>query len=471
MPIGALLASSLVLAASLLATGVPAAHAAAKPVTAKATIAANPGNPTAPVSTSHRVSVNGVAIPVRSETVSGGSRDVAMLTKGTGTASFTVAFSKLATSAVVTVSPTALRIPVKRSGTRATFSLKGPHMLVIQATGTQPLFLYVTPPETAVPAKGAPDTVYFGPGIHEAGVIRPTSGQTVYLAAGALVRGRIDASGTTGVRVLGRGILDAGSATSRVDRTMAILFTDSSDITVEGIGVRNAQFWQTLYLNCRNVDVSWMNLMGELINNDGIDIDGVQGASFTHNFIDSGDDGFGWHALDAAANGEKETRGISAFDTTFWNVTAGNPVRIGSSMETTGWSDIDIRQSYVLRAHDSAFMIDNQDWAAITDVRVDGYYVETRPVTRTMIVAQVAQGHYSNTTGLAQQHGNGRGRIDGVTLARFYASSSGSVRILGADAGHRVTGLRLVDVRLGATRLTRSSQVRTNAFVAKIAFS
>lgn len=49
----------------------------------------------------------------------------------------------------------------------------------------KPLALCVTPLENDVPAAGDTNVVYFGPGVHEPGVIKPVFGQTVYLPPGA----------------------------------------------------------------------------------------------------------------------------------------------------------------------------------------------------------------------------------------------------------------------------------------------
>jgi hypothetical protein len=347
-----------------------------------------------------------------------------------------------------------------------TFTIRDAHPLVIETPGVRALFLFVTPSETAVPSASDPAVLYFGPGEHDAGVIRPVSGQTVYLAPGALVHGRIDGDDVTGVHVLGRGILDAGSDTSRTDKTMAIRFHDSSDITVSGIGVRNAQWWQTLYIRSSGIHVSWLNLMGTLINNDGIDTDGVQDMTVEHNFVMSGDDGFGWHALDAATNGEPETRGLHATDTTFWNVTGGNPVRFGSSMETEVFTDVSITQSYVLRAKEVALKFDVQDWATVSDVTVDGFHVESQPVGGQAIVLQVLKGQYSNDTGYRDE----RGRITGITIRDFTDVTADTVTLSGWDATHGVSDVALEDVVLGGAPLT-TAQVRTNQFVSGVTVS
>ena len=57
--------------------------------------------------------------------------------------------------------------------------------------GERPLHLFANPPEADPPDPASKDVIYFGPGVHDVTTIRPKSGQTVYLAGGAILRARI----------------------------------------------------------------------------------------------------------------------------------------------------------------------------------------------------------------------------------------------------------------------------------------
>ncbi|OHB68417.1 MAG: hypothetical protein A2Y77_15185 [Planctomycetes bacterium RBG_13_62_9] len=72
---------------------------------------------------------------------------------------------------------------------------------------THPLLVFADAPETDVPNAGDAKVIYFGPGVHNAGMIRPAAGQTVYLAGGAYVKGAIDARNQPNVMIRGRGVL------------------------------------------------------------------------------------------------------------------------------------------------------------------------------------------------------------------------------------------------------------------------
>jgi hypothetical protein len=69
-----------------------------------------------------------------------------------------------------------------------------------------PLFIFVDAPETEIPAPG-PGVHFFGPGVHDIGPhYAVQTGETVYLAPGAVVRGTITARGSD-LRICGRGVL------------------------------------------------------------------------------------------------------------------------------------------------------------------------------------------------------------------------------------------------------------------------
>ena len=65
-----------------------------------------------------------------------------------------------------------------------------------------------------VPKAGDPNVLYFGPGVHRPGKIELKSGETVYIAGGAVVYTAIGGRGVSGVRILGRGIIDTSEFAS-----------------------------------------------------------------------------------------------------------------------------------------------------------------------------------------------------------------------------------------------------------------
>src|SRR5690606_1883563 len=217
-----------------------------------------PGHPERPLSPRYTVTAGGRSVPVKAERF---GFDVAMFTLGDEPA--TVSVNVADDFTIHSIKPARHNLAVRRTGNILDFTLAEPLRLVLQIPGRTPLALIVTPPEEPPPSPDDPGVLHFGPGVTVAGVIRPTDGQTIYLAPGALVKGRIEARGVSHVTVRGRGLLETEGYSTRADRTHGILFEDATDITVSGIGVRSHHtWWQTLFLNARSVSVSHVNIFG-----------------------------------------------------------------------------------------------------------------------------------------------------------------------------------------------------------------
>jgi hypothetical protein len=187
-----------------------------------------------------------------------------------------------------------------------------------------PFFLFANPPEKEVPVEGAAGVHYFGPGLHEIGdKYRVGSGETVYLAGGALVQGSIHYEGNE-VRICGRGILsdrarmqdriarakadrDAGD-THPWDRNhdqwyaakVATIYGSGSNAVVEGITIVDSPFYM-VRLDGPGTIVRNVKLISDLYNNNGI----IAGPR--HQILDSffkvEDDVFCWMAPLSLARG------------------------------------------------------------------------------------------------------------------------------------------------------------------------
>ncbi len=96
-------------------------------------------------------------------------------------------------------------------GRTITFSIAGPAKLSISRPGdhaanSEMLFLFANAPETLVPKMGSPRLRYYGPGTYHEN-LDPKSGDSIYLAPGALVFGALNLWGVENVKVFGRGTI------------------------------------------------------------------------------------------------------------------------------------------------------------------------------------------------------------------------------------------------------------------------
>lgn len=416
-----------------------------------------PAIPGVPQSTTLAVKVNGQQVPVNYEKKFD-FQTAAFCLSGTATVEIAV------TGPVqnCTIFPSRHKILPVIQGQHITFSCSGPLNLVVQIDGQLPLALIATPPEQNAPKPTDPNVIYFAPGTHEAGIIRPTSGQIVYLAPGALVKGRIEAKDVNNVTVKGRGILDSGRYSIRKDKTPGILFERCSNILVEGIGHRGGTWWQSLYLASQNIQVSNMNLFGKSVNTDGIDIDGVKNFTARDCFIRAEDDGFGWHAVDARANGDITTEDALAENCIVWNTSAGNGLRIGASMESPLFQNITFRNIDILKHAGAAIRSDHSDWAWCKNIRFENFTDETAAKTVEIVISKT---RYSNDNGYKDE----RGHFDGLHFVNL-VSPGGVIELRGADDDHLIENVSFENCVIGGTPIMSLQQITTNAFVKNVSF-
>ena len=142
---------------------------------------------------------------------------------------------------------------------------------------SHPLLIFADPPEINIPNSEDANVIYFGPGVHDAGIISPSTGQIVYIAGGAYVKGAIAANNQSNVKILGRGILSQENMAFHEAHSIFIEGWSTKNCLVEGITIIQQAFFgiavQGAGTEIRNVKIigCWR------FNNDGVDLprDGV----------------------------------------------------------------------------------------------------------------------------------------------------------------------------------------------------
>lgn len=466
------------------------------------TVVPDPGKISEPLSETVSLFVDGKEIDVRREELKGmsegGNRDKAPMY-------FNVAKLSLETDKEISielkgkngtvisdkwvVSPTELEIPRLVSKGVGYIFIDKPQTLFIrdwtnrEGEGYEDIIILITPLETDVPYKyhekvtyyghnGAicennPDfsdgeIVYFDKGIHkELGAFNLKPGMKLYLAPGAVLEAKIETKNIVenpdGIKVYGRGVFESRAATNTGNKK-SVYFENCTNVVMEGVGSRNAREWQTLYVNCSNFSIKNMNIMAILLNNDGIDLDGVDNFTIEDNFIMSADDCFGWHGVDYTkiANQNypygRPTFDVTARNNIMYNI-YGNAVRFGSSSEQEAMYNIKIYDTYVISKAGYGLAITLHDWAEVHNVLVENMYIEEGTSGYNgVILAEVVQDDSSRTNegkqlpeGLESPAGN----IKDVVVRNLKAPWDGSklpITLGGYDETHKVTGLTLENI-------------------------
>ena len=130
------------------------------------------------------------------------------------------------------IRPLSYDIKHQLKGRTIFFKLSKPANLSVEVNGDifHNLQLFANTVEDFVPDPKDPNVIYYGPGIHEVpgGELMVASGKTVYLAGGAVLKGRVSILHASDVKVLGRGIIEQAPS-----RGVRIAF--SKNVTIEGV--------------------------------------------------------------------------------------------------------------------------------------------------------------------------------------------------------------------------------------------
>lgn len=273
------------------------------------------------------------------------------------------------------VRPKRLGIKPVIEGDSFSFDLPEPANLSIEINGNllRPLFLFGAPPEENPPPPGGAKVRYFGPGkVHQAGRLEVGSGETVYIAGGAVVRGMIAVENARNVRIRGRGILD-GSDPADTPGPM-IEMRNSRDVSVEGIVILNDTGWTLVPRFSEDLRFDNIKMIAWGNNSDGVDICASKRVRIADSFLRNNDDCI---PIKAAKEAAGDVEGVEVARCVLWNGLGGNAMEIGFELQTDLVRDIVFRRCDIIHVENgAAFSIHNGDRAVVRDVLFEDIWVE-----------------------------------------------------------------------------------------------
>lgn len=191
--------------------------------------------------------------------------------------------------------------PEARGDRELTFMLDAPAKLSLEPDGKRgPLLIFANAPETNPPRSNDAGVVWFGPGVHKPGRIALKSGQTLYLAGGAVVKGSVSARGTN-IAIRGRGML-CGNDWAWTKGPGHMLSIEGTNVTVEGIVLRGSWSWTLVPRGSREVTIRNVKICnGRVQNDDGINPCNSSKVLIEDCFIRTDDDCIALKGISAAA--------------------------------------------------------------------------------------------------------------------------------------------------------------------------
>jgi hypothetical protein len=243
----------------------------------------------------------------------------------------------------------------------------------------QVVHLFPYAPERDVPASDSPGVRYFGPGLHEPGLIELRDGETLYLAPGAWVKGNVRSIGSRNITIRGRGVLD-GSDVGGNPPAEAVVGPGAAGLRnliylegtvgakIEGITLFNSHGAWTVYMTgTTGTRVDGVRILNPSVNygDDGFDIVSSCDVLVENIFVRTNDD-----CVVVKNLGDVDTHDITVRHAVLWNMpTGGNGLEIGfetrnKPIHGVRFEDVDL--IHVERG--SAISIHNGDAATVEDV-------------------------------------------------------------------------------------------------------
>ena len=302
---------------------------------------------------------------------------------------------------------------------------------------------------------------YFGPGLHKMDTFDFEDGDTLYLAAGAIVtlqphpedeepinrkdwagqvnyRGAIIANGKKHVSIEGFGLLDF-SLLNWHERN-PIAFTNCQDVRVQGVTLVNAEAWNLTFRGCEDVLADQVHIFGYRENSDGIDIVSTQRAVVQDCFIRTGDDAVVVKAMVRGVCGGKD---ILTQRCVVWN----DKVRcFGVAAESVeDISDLIFRDCDVIRSYADwtlelgSLVVYISDHALVQNVLFDDIRIEHEVHLATHV--HITKDFWAKT--------KDAGNIRNVTFRNIDVKPMIASRVGGHDAEHCVKGVHFENFRIG----------------------
>ena len=271
----------------------------------------------------------------------------------------------------VEIQPWSLGIRPALKGRTITFTLTHPAKLSISRpgdhlAGAEMLFVFANAPETDTPKASDPKVRYYAPGVHRESIDAHT-GDTIYLAPGAVIFGSLNIWQVENVKVFGRGVIiydgpqDPNNDTGwkHQPNWHCIVMDNARHIEISGITcVVRSRTWMIQMKDSRFITFDNVKVIGGSdanANQDGMDWLGGGDTLVRDVFIRAADDVFAmqgnWDGYDHAAMiapGHDVTN--IAVENSVLSTSISNVVRAGWPEKVFNSSNFSLRDSDVIHA-------------------------------------------------------------------------------------------------------------------------
>ena len=325
-------------------------------------------------------------------------------------------------------------------------TLREPHDLSVEFDGDRLHNLHIlagAPIERPAPG---PHVVFYEAGLHvpaDGGDFFPVqSGQTIYVAGGAVLQGTFRTRGVENVRILGRGMIDRPRH--------QLIVHDSRDVIVEGLTFLTPLHGTIACSSSSQVAFRDIRTFSNGKWSDGINVFACKDVDVDRAFVRTSDDSVAIYAT--RKEGKGDTQRVRVRNSTFWPDVA-HAMFVGLHGDGNLVADIVFENIDVLNLdeddpeYQGAMAISAGDSNTVRDVVFRNIRVDHIEEGKLINVRVVFNDKYSFSPGRA---------VDGVTFQNITYSGNGwaGKSILGGyDEGRRVRNVVFDNVRIDGVRL------------------
>ncbi len=346
------------------------------------------------------------------------------------------------------------------------FSLDRPRKLSVEPYGMKNVLLvFANPPETNISVSNDRNAVYFGPGVHrvDGDGLRLTSGQTLYLAAGAVLKASVYAEDAENVTIRGRGMIDgSGWPWLKGPRGHMVGFVRCKNVTVDGVILRGAYGWTLVPVQCENVVINNVKIVGDRVqNDDGINPCNSRQVAIRDCFIRSDDDCISVKGLGQTRREPSED--IIIEDMVFWCGRA-RIILFAHESQAKAMRRIRVSNSHIIHYSMTPFLLEPGEEMPMTDIVFENIHINA-----------VGKGEIARLRPTVNQYMaiQKPGRIENVHFKNIDITTdkpeSVYFHLEGADSAHDVNGVAFEAIRInGKPAENPASLLRIHPFVLNV---
>ncbi len=371
----------------------------------------------------------------------------------------------------VRIRPASAGVGYRRTGNLVYFTLTRPCNLSVEFNGDKlhNLHLFANPVETGKPLPGDTNVIYFGPGLHTPpdsahGAYHISSGKTVYIAGGAVVKAKLVCDSVNDVKITGRGILYQGQE--------GIQVTYSNHISIDGIIVLNPAHYAVNAGQSEHIVISNLKSFSARGWGDGIDLFCCSDVAIDRVFMRNSDDCIAIYGHRWKFYGN--TRNCTVSNSVLWadiahpiNIgTHGNTDIAGDTLENIRFKNIDILE------HDEddpeyqgCMAISDGDYNLIRNIWFENIRVDDFEEGQLLNLRVIFNKKYNT--------GPGRGIRDVYFKNISYLGANISASVIGGyDKERSVRNITFENLRINGKRMMNatSAHIQKGEFVQQLIF-